>query len=218
MASMKNLGMIGAGAAGAVALTFGAAGIAGAQEEDPVLVDPTPDTVDEAPEDGDARPDRAERRQARIDQLIEDGVITQEQADDLSAVREAIQANREEQRAEKQAAIADALGITVEELEAAKEAGTSLADLAGDDISALVDLFTERATERINDAVESGRLTQEQADERLAGLDERITSRIENGGGFGTRGEGKRGNRGGDFGPPGGDEAPAAEAEEASFT
>jgi len=102
---MKNLGMIGAGAAGAVALTFGAAGIAGAQEEDPVLVDPTPESTD-APDD-DARPDRGERRQARIDQLIEDGVITQEQADDLASVREAIQANREEMRAEKQAAIAD---------------------------------------------------------------------------------------------------------------
>ena len=217
MASMKNLGMIGAGAAGAVALTFGAAGIAGAQEEDPVLVDPTPESTD-APDD-DARPDRGERRQARIDQLIEDGVITQEQADDLASVREAIQANREEMRAEKQAAIADALGITVEELEAAKEEGTTLAELAGDDVSALVDLFTEQATERINAGVESGRLTQEQADERLEGLGERIESRIENGGGFGNR-EGKRGNgrRGGDFGPRGGADAPAAEAQEASLT
>lgn len=213
MASMKNLGMIGAGAAGAVALTFGAAGIAGAQEEDPVLVDPTTETDDvDAPDADDARPDRSERRQARIDSLVEDGVITQEQADDLGAVREAIQANRAAMRAEKQAAIADALGITVEDLEAAKEEGSSLADIAGDDLSALVELFTEQATERINDAVESGRITQEQADERLDGLDERIEARLENGGGFGNRGEGKRGhgNRGG--------EAPAAEAEEASFT
>lgn len=213
---MKNLGMIGAGAAGMVAVTFGVAGIAGAQDDEPTLTDPATDTVD-APEDGEARPDRAERRQARVDRLVEDGVITQEQADDLAEVREAVQAHREELRAEKQQAIADALGITVEELEAAKEAGTSLADLAGDDIQALVDLFTEQATERINDAVEDGRLTQEQADERLDGLAERIESRIENGGGFGN-GEGRRGHGRRGHGPRGNVEAPAAEAQEASFT
>lgn len=216
MASMKNLGMIGAGAAGMVAFTFGVAGIAGAQDDEPTLTDPATDTV-EAPEDSEARPDRAERRQARVDRLVEDGVITQEQADDLAEVRAAIQANREEMRAEKQQAIADALGITVEELEAAKEAGTSLADLAGDDVQALVDLFTEQATERINDAVEDGRLTQEQADERLDGLAERIESRIENGGGFGN-GEGRRGHGRRGQGPRDNAEAPAAEAQEASFT
>lgn len=216
MASMKNLGMIGAGAAGMVAFTFGVAGIAGAQDDGPTLTDPATDTV-EAPEDSEARPDRAERRQARVDRLVEDGVITQEQADDLAEVRAAIQANREEMRAEKQQAIADALGITVEELEAAKEAGTSLADLAGDDVQALVDLFTEQATERINDAVEDGRLTQEQADERLDGLAERIESRIENGGGFGN-GEGRRGHGRRGHGPRDNAEAPAAEAQEASFT
>lgn len=213
---MKNLGMIGAGAAGMVAFTFGVAGIAGAQDDEPTLTDPATDTV-EAPEDSEARPDRAERRQARVDRLVEDGVITQEQADDLAEVRAAIQANREEMRAEKQQAIADALGITVEELEAAKEAGTSLADLAGDDVQALVDLFTEQATERINDAVEDGRLTQEQADERLDGLAERIESRIENGGGFGN-GEGRRGHGRRGHGPRDNAEAPAAEAQEASFT
>lgn len=214
MSSMKNLGMIGAGAAGAVALTFGAAGIAGAQDDEPVLTDPATDSVDGS-DDGEDRPTRAERRQARVDQLVEDGVITQEQADDLASVREAIQAHREEMRAEKQQAIADVLGITVEELAAAKDEGTTLAELAGDDLSGLVDLFTEQATERINDAVESGRITQEQADERLEGLDERIEARLENGGGFGNR-DGKHGRRGGNFGPRGGD-APA-EAEEASFT
>jgi polyhydroxyalkanoate synthesis regulator phasin len=216
MANMKNLGMIGAGAAGMVAFTFGVAGIAGAQDDEPTLTDPATDTVD-APGDGEDRPDRAERRQAHVDRLVEDGVITQEQADDLASVREAIQTNREEMRAEKQQAIADALGISVEDLEAAKEEGTSLADLAGEDVSALVDLFTEQATERINEGVADGRLTQEQADERLDGLADRIESRLENGGGFGNRGEGRRGHgRRGHDGPRG--EARAAEAQETSFT
>lgn len=215
---MKNLGMIGAGAAGMVAFTFGVAGLAGAQDDEPTLTDPVTDTVD-APEDGEDRPDRAERRQARVDRLVEDGVITQEQADDLASVRDAIQTNREEMRAEKQQAIADALGISVEDLEAAKEEGTSLADLAGDNVSALVDLFTEQSTERINEGVADGRLTQEQADEKLAGLEERIESRLENGGGFGNRGEGRRGHgRRGHDGVRGDNETPAAEAQETSFT
>ncbi len=215
---MKNLGMIGAGAAGMVAFTVGVAGIAGAQDDEPTLTDPVTDTVD-APEDGEERPDRAERRQARVDRLVEDGVITQEQADDLASVREAIQTNREEMRAEKQQAIADALGISVDDLEAAKEEGTSLADLAGDNVSALVDLFTEQATERINEGVADGRLTEEQADEKLEGLTERIESRLENGGGFGNRGEGRRGHgRRGHDGARGDNQASAAEAQETSLT
>jgi hypothetical protein len=216
MANLKNLGMIGAGAAGAVALTFAAAGIAGAQDDGTVLTDPAVG----APDEGDVRPDHGERRQARIDRLVEDGVITQDQADDLAEVRGAIEAHREEMRAEKQQAVADALGITVEELEAARQDGVSLAELAGDNLDAVVDLFTTQATERVEEALADGRITQEQADERLDGLSDRIESRLESGGGFGNRGEGREGHghRGGHFGPRGGHDAPAAEAEEASFS
>lgn len=216
MPNMKNLGLIGAGAAGAVALTFGAAGIAAAQDDEPTLNDPATGTVDDNT-DAD-RPTREERQQERIDRLIEDGVITQEQADDLASIREAIQADREANRTERQQAIADVLGITVEDLEAAREAGTPLAELAGDNLDDLVAYFTEQATERINEAVAHDKITQEQADERLDGLDERIQSRIENGGfgGHGERGMGK-GRIGHGHGPRGGDNAPA-EAQEASLT
>lgn len=215
MANLKNLGMIGAGAAGAVALTFGAAGIAGAQEDDPVLTDPATADADDSAEEGRRHGNRGEGREAMIDRLVEEGVITQEQADDVAAVRDAVQAHREEMRAEKQQSIADALGITVEDLEAAREEGTTLAELAGDDLSAIVDLFTTQATERIEEGVASGRITQEQADERLDGLAERIESRVEDGGGFGRRGDGHRGRHG--HGPRGGD-APFAEAQETSLT
>ncbi len=218
MANLKNLGMIGAGAAGAVALTFGAAGIAGAQEDDPVLTDPATADTDDSAEEGRRHGNRGEGREGReamIDRLVEEGVITQEQADDVAAVRDAVQAHREELRAEKQQSIADALGVTVEDLEAAREEGTTLAELAGDDLSAIVDLFTTQATERVEEGVASGRITQEQADERLDGLAERIESRLEDGGGFGRRGDGHRGRHGNG---PRGDDAPVAEAQEASFT
>ena len=180
----KNAALIGGGALGLAAFTLGTAGIAGAQDA----------PADDAPvEETEETSSRSERRQAVIDQLVEDGVITQEQADNVAEVRAALQEEREARKAEKLAAIADAIGIGVEELEEAKDAGTPLADIAGDNLPAVVDLFVENATERIEGAVESGRITQEEADEKLDGLEERIETRLEEGGGFGRKGEGHRG-------------------------
>ncbi len=211
MKNLKNLSLIGGGALGAVALTLGAAGVAGAQDEGPTLDEPAP--VEETVED-DARPERGDRdarRQAIVDQLVEDGVITEEQAESVSEVRTALQEQREAQRAERLGEIADAIGIDVEDLVAAKDAGTPLAEIAGDNLPAVVDVLVDRATDRIEQAVTDGRLTQEQADEKLAGLDERIEARLENGGGFGNKGEGRRGKGHRGHGPRGAD-APAETA------
>jgi polyhydroxyalkanoate synthesis regulator phasin len=210
MSSIKNITMVGAGALGTAALALGAAGIAGAQEDDPTLETPAP--AEETTED---RPTREERRMNRLDMLVEDGVITQEQADDLVETHEAIQAERQARQEEKLQGVADVLGVTTDDLRQAREDGVSLAELAGDDLPALVDYLTDQATEKINDAVAEGRITQEQADEKIDGLDERIEDRLENGGGFG-KGKGRRGghghgNRGGGGGFGGGADAPAAE-------
>jgi len=200
MKNLKNLTLIGGGALGAAALTIGAAGIAGAQEDAPVLDDPAP--AEQTIEDDEARPERGDRRgnrqahrQAMIDQLVADGVLTQDQVDTAGEVRAAMQEQREAKKAEKLAAISDAIGVSVEDLQAAKEAGTPLAELAGDQLPALVDLMVDKATARIEQGVADGKLTQEQADEKLAGLEERITTRLEDGGGFGEKGRhGKRGH------------------------
>ena len=179
--SIKNLSLIGAGAIGTVAMTLGVASVAGAQDDEPTLED--------------AAESREDRRQARIDNLVEEGVITQEQADTLAEVREAVQAEREARKAEKLQGIADAIGITVEELEAAKDSGQTLAEIAGDNLPALVDHLAAEATEKINQAVADERITQEQADEKLDGLSERIEQRLESGEGFGRKGHhGRRGN------------------------
>ena len=214
MKNLKNLGFIGAGTLGAVAVTFGAAGIAGAQDVDPDLVEPDVAEEETVEEDAGEREGRRGNRglnEDRIAQLIEEGVITEEQADDLDAIRAAVQEARAEMRAEKQQAIADVLGITAEDLQAAKEEGQTLADIAGDNVDALVDYFVEQKTEKINEKVAAGDLTQEEADEKIAGLEERIEARIENGGGFG-----RRGNHGPRDGGPAGDVDAAAE--EASFS
>lgn len=101
--------------------------------------------------------------------------------------------DRAERRAEKRQAIADAIGITVTELTEARESGETLAEIAGDELPAVVDVLIERATARVEAKVESGRITQEQADARLEGLDERIEDRLENG--REGRKRGKRGDR-----------------------
>lgn len=183
----KNAALIGGGALGAAALTIGAAGVAGAQDA-PTLDDPAP--VEETEETSQ----RGERRQSMIDQLVEDGVITQEQADNVADVKAAFQEQRAANKAEKLAAIADAIGIGIDELTEAKEAGTPLNEIAGDNLPAVVDLFVDNATERIDEKVADGTITQEEADEKLDGLEERIETRLEEGGGFGRKGDGHRGN------------------------
>ncbi len=198
MKNLKNLSLITGGALGAAALTLGAAGVAGAQEDGPTLEDPAP--VEDVVDSDDARPERGERgerrranRQAAIEQLVEDGVLTESQVDSAEDVRAALQEQRQAKKAERLAELAEVIGVTVEDLEAAKEAGTPLAEVAGDQLPAVVELMVDKATERIEQGVADGRLTQEQADEKLAGLEERIESRLENGGGFGGKGHGPKG-------------------------
>jgi hypothetical protein len=95
-------------------------------------------------------------------------------------------------------AAATALDMTEDELrEALRADDTSLADVAeaqGTDVDALVDALVTATEERIAQEVEDGDLTQEQADERLADLEARITERV-NSDDWGHHG---RGGRGGD--------------------
>jgi hypothetical protein len=78
-------------------------------------------------------------------------------------------------------AAAETLGLTVEELVDALDDNTSIADVAsaqGIDAAEIVNAVLARAEERMQQAVENGRLTQEEADERLAQLREKVTERI----------------------------------------
>lgn len=195
MSTQKNLSIIGAGAVGVAALVLGTAGIAGAQDAD----NQGADKAGKQERNEARRGDRQARAQSVIADLIADGTITQEQVDAADSARDILQAQREEARADKLADVAEAAGVTVEELQAAKSEGSTLAEIAGENLDGVVDLFVERSTARINGAVEAGRITQEQADERLDGLEDRIATRLEEGGGFGKRGKQKanRGDRAG---------------------
>ncbi|MEM7331244.1 MAG: hypothetical protein AAF490_04060 [Chloroflexota bacterium] len=122
-------------------------------------------------------------QQERIDAMIEAGRITEEQAAEF----EAVQAFRDS--IDKDAIFAEALGISEADLDAARDATTSYEDLLAD-----LDLTAEEVAENaqavmesiVNDAVEDGTLTEEQAERLLNGRDGRD--------GRGGRGNGGRGN------------------------
>lgn len=111
--------------------------------------------------------------------------------------------------------IASLLGMEIDELREAIRGGSTLADVATDQgvaVDDVVDVIVDAKTERIAGAVEDGRITQEQADEKLAELEERVTTRVnegrpERGDGEGFRGRG--GPRGGGFGGGAPADAPA---------
>ncbi len=161
-----------------------------------VLAQDTPPPVEDTTE-------RGSRHSAVLDQLVADGVITQEQADAVSTAVVARQDERSAQRAErreaKAAALAEVLGISVEDLSAAREEGLTIAEIAeanGVPVDDVIEALVQQADERIDQAIEDGRIDAAQAEERRAELNERITARV--------NGEKQdRGDRRGQRGPAG---------------
>lgn len=171
--------------------------------------------------DGGARPDRDEMqaavaaelgisveeldaaktavREAMFVQLVEDGVITQEQLDEMLAMKELRGIAKDIfNREDAQAAVAEALGMTVDELAAAREDGTrmpALAEAQGVDMETVITAVSDARTAAIEQAVIDGIITQEQADLLLSREGPRFG---------GPRGHGgPRGGQGGNgqFGP-----------------
>ncbi len=128
--------------------------------------------------------DRTQQRDERLQSLIDDGVITQERADEIRDNVAERQAKREDRQAERSAhldELAAALGTTADELKADLQAGASLAELAeaaGVDVETLIVQIGNRITTRVDEAIANGTIDQERAEERLADLQDRITARV----------------------------------------
>jgi hypothetical protein len=151
---------------------------------------------------------REDRVREALAGLVEDGSITDAQADEVAAtLSESGLGGRGGHGGGGRldlAAAATGLELTEDDLQEALEADdTSLADVAerqGVEVDALVDALVEAKQERNAQAVEDGDLTQEEADERLVGLEERVTERVDSDD-WGHRGPGGPGGpRGGDRG------------------
>ncbi|TFV56646.1 hypothetical protein E4P41_15415 [Geodermatophilus sp. DF01-2] len=117
--------------------------------------------------------------------LVDDGSLTQEQADEVaSTLGEAgLGGHGDHHRGGHDlTAVATALGTGEDELRTALEAdGATLAQVAeeqGVELDTLVAALVEAEREGIAEAVEDGRTTQEAADERLADLEQRVTERV----------------------------------------
>jgi polyhydroxyalkanoate synthesis regulator phasin len=126
-----------------------------------------------------------ERIRDALSDLVDDGTLTEEQAAEVaSTLAESGVGGRGGHRGGVALeTAAEALGLTEEELrDALATEGTTLADVAeeqGVDLDTLVGALVQATEERIAEAVEDGRLTQEEADERLADLEEEITERVQ---------------------------------------
>lgn len=128
--------------------------------------------------------------------------VADEETTEEAASTEGSSSERSEEKAAKKAerkeAIAGILGITVEELEAGREDGQTLAELAeanGVDRDTLVSSMVELAEARIDEAVADGKIDEEKAAELREGLAEKVESKIDRVKGEG-RGDSDRGNRG----------------------
>jgi len=130
-----------------------------------------------------------------LDNLVEEGTVTQEDADAFERVREQFQAEREERHAEREAArqanldeIAGLIGITSDELVQRWQDGESLETIAGDAADEVAALLTQKMQDRLAEAE--------------AAIPERVEQLMAREGGD-VGGPGRGGRHGGHGGPGG---------------
>jgi polyhydroxyalkanoate synthesis regulator phasin len=190
------IGLVAGAGAGLILEMSGNAGAATGPSAAAVVGDSTDDTVVDTTDDtasaDPVRPDPSARLQEILKSLVDDGTITQDQADKVVAALVAagpvgfpgghrgvggpgklIRAGLD--------VVATTLGITEDEVRTALESGQSIADLAvskGKTAQDVIDAIVAEATTRINAAVTDGKLTQERADELIANLTTGVTELV----------------------------------------
>jgi hypothetical protein len=190
-----TLGLVGGGAAG---LALGVPGLSSAQSggDTTTTVPATPATT--APAAGGdtttpaAKPDRSKWIPDALAPLVTAGTLTQAQAD---AVAQALQAAKPGPGPGDRGpgprghfgvgpgldTAAKAIGVTTDELRTAIEGGQSIADYAKSknvDPQKVIDALVAEAKTRLDTEVTGGKITQAQADTRLADDTTRITAMV----------------------------------------
>lgn len=135
------------------------------------------------------------RLREALQDLVDDGTITAAQAD---AVAEHLIENRPERPGRGEhgrpgrlggpghdgEVVAELLGIDTETLRAELRAGNTIADIAdanGVDPQTVIDALVDEVAEHLDLAVDNGRLTEDEAADKLADVTERITARVNGG-------------------------------------
>jgi hypothetical protein len=136
------------------------------------------------------RPDRGAAQKSALDPLVQDGTISQDQeAKVLSALETAGPKGPGGPgfggpgfgRGADLGAVAQVLGITTDQLKTDLEAGQSIADIAkaqNVDVAKVVQAIVDAANAKLDEAVQSGKLTQDQADKIKADETQRITDMV----------------------------------------
>ena len=125
----------------------------------------------------------------RLAEAVANGTITEDEAAEKLAgiadkIDERVDAEPRERRGnggERIQGLADTLGLTVEELQAASAEGQTLAEIAaaqGISEADLVDALVAGVAEKIDAAVESGRIDADEAAEKLAQIEQRVTEGV----------------------------------------
>ena len=139
-----------------------------------------------------------------LSDLVKKGTITQSQADAitkaLSDKAAAMDADRDADRAAKEAVITSTLGIDATTLRTRLQAGESLATIAGAKKDALIAAIVAFETKEIDAKVTAGKITAAQATTLKANLTARVTDMVNSvkGPGMGKRGgmHGDKDNKG----------------------
>ncbi len=127
---------------------------------------------------------------AHIDQAVQDGKLTADQATERKAglqdrITKLVNEGKPKgEHGPKLDAAAKALNVSVEDLRSKLKDGKTLADVAKDqnvDVSKVIDAMVADATAHIDQAVQDGKLTADQATERKSNLKDRITKLVNEG-------------------------------------
>ena len=113
--------------------------------------------------------------------LVDDGTITQPQADAVIETLHEARPDRGGRRGHLGEALTEVLGIEADELRTALAEGQTIAEIAeanGVSTDEVIAALVADAQERIDQGVEDGRLTEEEAADKLASATERITAMV----------------------------------------
>ena len=194
-----TIGLAGGLLAGSAAgLVFGVPGLSNAASDTtPAAVVQQTDDPATTDTDSPEAPEMGTRLRESLQELVDAGTITAEQADAVSAHLVENRLERGEGgpggrhggpgmfgRGVASEALTDLLGLDVEELRTQLRDGATLAEIAtaqGVEVQAVVDELVAEVTERVDNAVENGRIDQAEADEKLADAEARITDMVNNG-------------------------------------
>ncbi|MFM7686460.1 MAG: hypothetical protein ACKPDI_11130 [Actinomycetota bacterium] len=145
---------------------------------------------------------------AVLQPLVDDGTLTQQQADKVIAALQAAAPRGGPGMGHRGGPILDTvaslLGITVDDVRTAVQGGQSIADLAtanGKTAQDVIDALVAKVEQHFADEVASGEHTQEDADARIADATDSITEFVNNTDAGMLGGPGHRGGRGHGHGP-----------------